>query len=367
MTTMFVAFYPAYPPASGAASVTWNLAKYWGGERLLLQIGAEASLRKLNGVKILTLPGFAEGRIAKLAGLRRRIRTILQHVREVKPDLLVLEGASWAVYHAILLQRLRSLLPELEVYYHSHNVEYELRRQKHGSLVIWLTKLAEGYVLRNSDRVFAVSETDRRQFESLYGVSSELLPNGVDASSFERLDRGENIDAEALFNVGRSAVLFLGSYAYRPNKEAIDFLIEEVMPRVIQEVPGSQLVVLGGDVPFGYRWLVNPGCVPASHIPVFTRSCAVGVAPIFSGSGTRLKILEYLAGGLPVVCTRKGAEGLEVEEGRHLQFAERSQEFVVTICELLKNPERREELGSSGRQLVCEKYSWQSIIERLVL
>ena len=88
------------------------------------------------------------------------------------------------------------------------------------------------------------------------------------------------------------------------------------------------------------------------------KCCRSRRSPILQGGGTRLKILEAMALGTPVVATSKGAEGLDVEDGRHLLIADTPDEFAQAVIRLLQSPELRTSLGRNGRQLVAERYDW---------
>jgi glycosyltransferase involved in cell wall biosynthesis len=92
----------------------------------------------------------------------------------------------------------------------------------------------------------------------------------------------------------------------------------------------------------------------------------VAVAPVRHGSGTRLKLLEYFAAGLPVVCTPKAAEGLEVEDGRHVRLAETPREIAVAVRGLHADPQACAELGAAARALVEARYDWRAQVPSLL-
>jgi len=95
----------------------------------------------------------------------------------------------------------------------------------------------------------------------------------------------------------------------------------------------------------------------------YLKRASVCVAPIFSGSGTRLKILEYLAAGRPVVATPKAAEGLAVEHGRHLLLADGTA-FAEALVRLARDRGYAEALAQAGRELVATRYSWDASRQR---
>lgn len=187
---------------------------------------------------------------------------------------------------------------------------------------------AEGRILREADISFAVSDIDSRQFEKLYGIRPKLLPNGVDIDRFEQVTNEDVQRAKLKYGLDDRTLLFMGLYHYKPNKEGIDFLVKSVMPEMLQQYPEIKLAIIGSEVPYNKPWLIKPGIIQYEELPSFVKACSIGVAPIFSGSGTRLKILEYMAAGIPVVSTTKGAEGITVEDGQNILIADDADGFI---------------------------------------
>ena len=141
-------------------------------------------------------------------------------------------------------------------------------------------------------------------------------------------------------------------------------------PRIRAQLPEAEVHAIGPDPPPALRALERPGSgiritgrVP--DIPVALSSASVVVVPLRLGGGTRLKILEALALGLPVVSTSIGAEGLDLEPGKHLVVADAPGAFAAEVVSLRRDPMRGQRPGASGRDAVCRRYDW-SIIERRI-
>jgi glycosyltransferase involved in cell wall biosynthesis len=133
------------------------------------------------------------------------------------------------------------------------------------------------------------------------------------------------------------------------------------MPALRKHYTSAMLAITGGGAPYREPWLKNVGSIAYDDFAGFVAACGVAVAPIFSGSGTRLKILEAMAAGIPVVATEKAAEGLSVTHGRDILFARNADEFVTCIGELFDNPE----LAAGLRQraaITIAKFCWQTIV-----
>jgi len=367
MKIVFVSFYEAYPPVSGAASVSWNVAKYFNGDRTLIQIGRQDSgIRNQDEVNIITLQGFDENRLKKLLRIPGWILQIVGHIKRIDPDIIVLEGASWVLYHWLLIKAIRLLAKPVRLIYHSHNVEYILRKEKHNQFIVKITRFAERRILHEVDTATAVSPIDSHQFELLYGIKPKILPNGVDIDTFNHVSTVQIQTVKKKYELTDETVLFMGSYLYKPNQEAIDFLIKKVIPKVVQRQPDTRLAIVGGKVPYKKSWLINPGCIPFQDLPAFVKACTICAAPIFSGSGTRLKILEYMAAGKPVVATTKGAEGLDVKDGKHILLADSSDGFVKAISKLLTDSQFSSSIGEKGYNFISSNYSWDHIIKEFV-
>jgi len=362
--TAIVAFYEAYPPMSGAAAVSYNLAKFLPGKKTLVQMGQRASAASIEGIRVITLAGFSESRSAKLLGLSGKIRRMVAEVVTFRPDTVVLEGASWALYHRILLWQLRRALPHEYIVYHSHNVEYNLRSHRSNGAIAALTRWAEGSLLHDVDLPTAVSPIDQQQFTMLYGVKPALLPNGVDIERFAGLVPSATAQARSAYGIGVGTLLFSGFYGYPPNREAVDFLVNLVMPALRKRFRWASLAVTGGGAPYHDSWIRNVGSLPYEDFAAFVAACGIAVAPIFSGSGTRLKVLEAMAAGLPVVATEKAVEGLGLSPGEHFLVASNAGEFLDAIARLFEEPALAAHLRAAARTKISE-FSWEGITRSL--
>lgn len=354
-----VSFYQAYPPSSGAASVAYNLALFLSGPRRLIQLGGqEETIPLADGLIIRTIAGDSGSRFKKLMRLPGFLNRVVRDIAAARADCVILEGSSWAVYLYALARRLKRLPLRPRIIYHAHNVEYYLRRQKNHRLIAELARWSERLLIRLADETFAVSEADAATFRTLYGAEVRILPNGVDvkAHPLPVSEAGDAADPEC------RDVLFMGLPAYPPNMAAIAFLVDKVFPLVLEREPRARLVIAGGDVAYHRPWLYAAGLVPFRDLPAFIRACRIGVVPVFSGSGTRLKILEFMAARLPVVATRKGAEGLAVEDGKNVVLREDAEGFASAIVTLLEDRALSWRLGNAGRELIEKSYDWERLV-----
>ncbi|MBD3414623.1 MAG: glycosyltransferase [Candidatus Aminicenantes bacterium] len=367
MRETLISFYETYPPESGAANVSYNLAKYLPGEKHLIQISHHKETDKMpqesaGGVKLINIQIASKNRVLKFFKIFLSFFTIVKKIRTLKPDAVILEGASWTFYYFILAKLMNWQNLDMVTIYHSHNVEYLLRRERNSWPVVQMTRFSEKWLMNHSDLSTAVSQKDANLFKRLYGAEPVLLPNGVDIKSFNEVKHEQIKDIKKKYRIEGKVILFMGLAGYKPTEEALNFLVYKVFPKVLSEQKKAKLAVLGGKIPFQKEFIINPGVISYREVPVFIKACNVCVAPIFSGSGTRLKILEYMAAGKPVVSTLKGAEGLDVKPGRDIIIADSGEEFAEAVLNLLAHPDKANSVGLKGRELVHSKYSWEKIV-----
>lgn len=217
----------------------------------------------------------------------------------------------------------------------------------------------EGQAARWFDHNIMVSEADRQTMARLYGAeNASAIPTGVDADYY-RPAAGEGPDNE---------LVFTGAMDWLPNVDGIGWFVREVLPRVRREV-AARLVVVGRNPLPEVQALAaaNPDVVVTGTVddvrPYVDRARAY-VVPLRIGGGTRMKIFEAMAMAKPVVSTRLGAEGLPVTDGRNIVLADEPEELARQIVALLRDPMRRRQLGSAGRQLVTQHFTWDVVARR---
>jgi glycosyltransferase involved in cell wall biosynthesis len=213
--------------------------------------------------------------------------------------------------------------------------------------------------LRAYDLLVTMSEDDDAAVRSVSDTPSVVVPNGVDTSA---LHPGPPI--------ADPVAIFTGTLAYPPNAEALLWLLGELWPRVVAEVPGARLLVVGRDAPEEARRLAGAddtvtlaGWVPDMQ-PWFDRASVV-LVPMRSGGGTRLKVLDGLAGGRAMVTTAAGAEGIDLRDGEHALVADGADAFTAATVRLLRDADLRARLGAAARRLAEEHYDWAALGDRL--
>ena len=184
------------------------------------------------------------------------------------------------------------------------------------------------------------------------------VPNSVDLDYFEPASTPPE----------SQTVVFNGILTYRPNVDAVRYLIDDIWPLVRARHPDARLTLIGRSDGVDTRPLMAPGVEVLGEVPDIrphVHRAAVVAVPVRIGGGTRLKVVEGLAMGKPIVSTTLGCEGLAVRDREHLLIADDPRAFAERIFEVFENPQRSAQLGSAGRRLVEDRYSWDLAAERL--
>ncbi len=207
----------------------------------------------------------------------------------------------------------------------------------------------ERRALDKFDAVQVCTAENRRYLESFSWNGTPIREGfraGIEVGQYRFEEHGREPDT----------MLFVGNFRHGPNREALEFFVQRVLPLVLSARPGARLAIAGAHAPPGYEnAFQQPGIEFLGAVPdireVLERY-AVFVCPILSGSGVRVKLLEAFAAGIPVVSTPVGAEGLAGEALDHIELAESAEEFAQKLVGLLSDPERARAMARNARQKV---------------
>lgn len=296
-----------------------------------------------------------EARSYGLPSLQRGLERVCAKFR---PDAIVVEFAQMGYLR---------FPDDVPVVLDAHNVEYEiverlakidgsLSRRVYSRINARKLRQEEAMLVARADGVAATSERDAALLARLApGSRPVIVPNGVDCETF----------APHSTDVNDPSVLFFGSMDYYPNTDAALHFAREIWPALRRTHPALTFEIAGRRPPGSVLELESTEGIHVSGLVEDIRhsiACAtVVVVPLRAGSGTRLKVLEAMAMGKPVVSTRLGIEGLDVEDGVHLQVADDPRQFADAVSRLLESPAERQRMGRAARELVERQYDWRQI------
>lgn len=249
-----------------------------------------------------------------------------------------------------------------------HNVEFKAETffrpnsLLQSSMLLQVRKMEEN-ATRNADMIFVVSEEDLVCLNRLYEVERKrmtIVPNGIALERFKKMPNRER--AKKILNMAkRKVVIFIGSL-FRPNVEAVKAIL-----KIAKHVGDKDILFLVvGSVGKLFKNTENvifTGTI-SDTLPYLAAS-DIAINPSLMGGGTSLKMLEYLAAGLPTITTRNGMRGLEIKAGQHV-IVSKINDFATTIVNVAKDNALRDKLRYKARNLVQEKYDWKKIAERVL-
>jgi sugar transferase (PEP-CTERM/EpsH1 system associated) len=250
-----------------------------------------------------------------------------------------------------------------------HNVESDIwrRHTEHasGPRKIYFASQArrmaayEKTACRAVKRVIAVSPQDADAFRLKFGaVAVDQVPTGVDIDYFRR-------PASA---PPTTDLVFVGAMDWRPNGDGARWFMNSVFPRILDARPGTTLTFAGRNpspeiLAFASNGAVRvTGTVP--DVRPYLWGASVAIVPLRIGGGTRLKIYEAMAAGVPLVSTSIGAEGLAVRDGENIKLADTPDRFAAAILQHLNAPADRERMSGNALDLVSKNFSWESVARR---
>ncbi len=288
-------------------------------------------------------------------------------IRNFRPDVIQIEHTYLAEYFRRLPSKLK--MPSILT---KHNIDADLALQSYKladtpvkRAFWWLEWKKMSFYEPRVDNLFStvvvMSEVDKAQILDRKKPPSSVcvVENGVDT---ERL--------KPLPAVRKPVLLFVGALDYLPNQDAAIYICNEILPVIRNSFPDTRVLIVGRKPS---QEILNLACgsvevwgdVPS--VEPFYERASLAIVPLRAGSGSRLKILEAMALGKPVISTSKGAEGLQIEPGKDFMVAEDTAGFAESVSKLLSNPELYDEISANARKTVEEKYDWSEAARKMTL
>ena len=376
MNILIISAFLPYPPNQGGKIRVFNLIKY-------LSRYNRVSLACLSSEKVEDygpLSDFCE-KIVCVERPDRRIRDLVtfllgkapfnyvryssKEFRSALSELCRTHPFDVVQVEMPMLWQYADTLADLPMVLDAHNIEYEivsdLRTASSNPFKKALYELEKKRLRKREEGAweecrlcFTVSDKERATIVTRIGDSKKVVtvPNGVDLEKFVFQPKKER----------NRRILFLGGMDWAPNLDAAQYFLEEIYPRIHESMPDAEVDFVGKDL-WKIKDLIRSANIQQHEnvpdvLPWFQKADVLAV-PLRQGAGTRIKIIEAMAAGLPVVTTSKGCEGIDVIHGKHLLVADTTEEFANEIIRLIENDSLAVQLTREARHLVEAKYSWE--------
>ncbi len=369
--------FPIYPPISGGKRRIYNLYK-----NLLDEFRVTVLSLNHESKEIELGEGFKEVRVKRTEEFNKLAKEISEETGVSSDDIASIEGYSLIPEYLEKLNELNEeasavilshpyLFNSVEnidkpILYDAHNVEYYLKRAMFKNRkYLEMVKEVERKACQRAELIYPVSEKDAEGLAELYGVSTSritIVENGVDAKGIELISLKEKRALKERLGLGDRVVAVFTGNSHKPNYEAA-----ELVKGLAKEFKDAIFIVVGGvgdalgEVPPN---LITTGTIPEEEKDIIMKAADIGLNPMISGSGTNLKLLEYLAYGLVTVSTRFGARGISYTNEILTCEVDDLNEAFEEAVKLTKNEKVLEELRLKVREL-AEKYDWSVLAKKL--
>ena len=280
-------------------------------------------------------------------------------------DLVLFDGLFVAPYVDLVRNRTSAKL-----LLRQHNVEYRiwttlaestgnLLKKRYLNLLASRLRKFEEQALNRFDGIIALTKQDKADFEQMGCIKPvHVSPVGIELNN--TVPKGKPLP---------KSVFHLGAMDWQPNQQAMLWFIDRVWPKVVQKDTGAIFYMAGKKMPQEFEKYQSRTVKIVGEVDdatSFMQTRQVMVVPLFAGSGIRVKILEGMALGKPVITTSLGIRGIEHAPGKNVLIADTADEFCQCIEQLLNNPLLCDALGVEARKLVEKEYSNKVLVEKLL-
>ncbi len=220
----------------------------------------------------------------------------------------------------------------------------------------------EKYYWQKAERLIVMSEEDRHFIgKEINKEKIDVVANGVDTAWFAAIKRQQT---------KQPTILSVGTFKWLPNIEAVDFLVTKVWPSIKMQIPNARLLIVGNAptkrvISYGQNDPQISVTGRVEDIRDAFNSADVLLAPVFSGKGTRYKILEAMASGTPVVASQIAVEGLKIKNGEQVLTSNLPKEMADLTVKVLSDKKLWQKLSRNGKDFVSQNYDWNLISNKL--
>jgi glycosyltransferase involved in cell wall biosynthesis len=296
------------------------------------------------------------------ADFDKKLRSILQ---SDKFDVVLLESLFMTPYTETIRRYSKA-----KVILRSHNLEYVIwdrvaegsRNPAKKTYLRLLAKQLKEYelkVFKNVDGIVAISTADEQKYRQL-GFEGNLItiPFGIDIENIIYREYQE-----------KNQIFHLGSMDWTPNIEGVEWFLTQVWPKAHKDNPKVELWLAGREMPDEMKLLKEPNLNVVGSVGnayEFMREKGIMIVPLLSAGGIRVKIIEGMALGIPIISTAIGAEGIDYKDQRDIIIANTPNEFATAIKKLTKEPEYAKSIGANARKLIENQFDNNLLTKKLL-
>jgi len=284
-------------------------------------------------------------------------------IKEKNIDIVFIDHLHMAFYAKLIkvkFNRIKLILRE-------HNTEYIFwkrifKEEKNiiRKFIFWRQSLKmlnyERKITNIFDRCFMISPIDRINLKKINSNAKTVaIPTAINIKKYQ---------LSQTINTIPHSMIYVGNFSWLPNLQGLLWFLKEVWPEIIETFPKAKLFIVGKNPPKEISKYQNNDVIITGYVndvkPWIAKS-EIFLVPLFSGGGIRIKILEAMAIGKPIISTSIGAEGIDVKNMKNIIISDDKENFIKSIKLLFTNKKIRDDLSKNSRKLIEEKYSFEVI------
>lgn len=308
------------------------------------------------------------------------ILKMIKILKNDKIDLIQITHPSGILAAKVLTKIMRNKIP---IVYDAHNVDSNFAIENFANdprysklkrlimlIIVVYRKFLEKTVCKYIvDHITSVSDEEREIFIKKYKLNKEkvsVIPSGCHIINLPEKKYKNGVKDEIGIDPNRLIIFFHGFFPYLPNKEAFK-TIENYIAPTFKEINERVLFVIGGTGVPKFERANTKSLGFIEDLYKVMSMADIAIVPLTRGAGTKLKVLDYLSVGLPIVTTKKGIEGINAKNGEQAIIVDDvNDEFIDAIKYLIDNEQERKRIGANARRLAEEEYDWDKIGEKQI-
>lgn len=359
--TAVICFYQVRHANHGASEVSLGVYNHWPSKNKKLFELKDWHLSISQNYKIQIFCQYINSYIIKPFAIMYLVARVLKFLKKKDNNFIIVEGASWIGFSFLTIKILKLLRKKSKIFYHSHNVEYDIRNKKNSILISIISKLLEKQVFRISDYASVVSSIDAKRIKYLYNIEPIIFHNGVD---IERL----KINKKFKKKFSKKYILYSGSYSYAPNKIAIDYLINKVMPYLRKKKYNINLILTGKSFPSNIKKnIICKKNLRKDILNYYIKKSYFIILPLQKAPGTKIKVIENLILGKTMIGTKFAFNGIQIKKGPKSPIIYTSfNDLCKKIDFFIKNDKTIIHYSSVAKKNYVQNYSIANIIKKFL-
>lgn len=360
--TAILCFYQVKNANHGAAEVSLGIYNHWPSNNKRLFELKDWHLYLCKNYKVQLLFQYINSYFIKQFAVLFIILKVLRYLKKNDNNFVIIEGASWIGFSFLTIKIIRFFRNKTKIFYHSHNVEYDIRKKKNSIIISFISKILEKIVFEISDYASVVSSIDAKRIKYLYNIDPIIFENGVD---IERL----KINKEFKKNFSKKYIIYSGSYSYKPNKIAIDYLINKVMPYFKKKNYNIDLVLTGKNFPnlIKKNNIICKENLNKNILNYYIKKSYFVILPLQQAPGTKIKVIENLILGKTIIGTKFAFTGIKImKNSKNCLIYKSFYDLCKKINFFIKNEKTIIQNAVTSKKFYIKTYSINNIIKKFI-